>query len=61
MITSTSYPALPCVVCPTTFNSRSIAECRVKTTGNEDRIQVVDLIQLVDRARSGTVPALEAV
>jgi Fe-S oxidoreductase len=46
------------VACPKDFVMYTDA---VKTTGNEDRIQVVDLIQLVDRARSGTVPALEAV
>jgi Fe-S oxidoreductase len=33
----------------------------VKTTGNEERIQVVDLIQLVGRARRSPTPALEAV
>ncbi len=46
------------VACPKDFVMYTDA---VKTTGNEDRIQVVDLIQLVDRARNGTVPALEAV
>jgi Fe-S oxidoreductase len=46
------------VACPKDFVMYTDA---VKTTGNEDRIQVVDLIQLVDRARSGSVSALEAV
>jgi Fe-S oxidoreductase len=46
------------VACPKDFVMYTDA---VKTTGNEERIEVVDLIQLVDRARSGSVPALEAV
>jgi len=46
------------VACPKDFVMYTDA---VKTTGNSERIQVVDLIQLVDRARSGPVPALEAV
>jgi Fe-S oxidoreductase len=46
------------VACPKDFVMYTDA---VKTTGNEERIQVVDLIQLVDRARSGSVSALEAV
>jgi len=33
----------------------------VKTTGNTERIAVIDLIQLVERARSSPAPALEAV
>jgi Fe-S oxidoreductase len=46
------------VACPKDFVMYTDA---VKTTGNEERIQVVDLIQLVDRARSGSASALEAV
>jgi Fe-S oxidoreductase len=46
------------VACPKDFVMYTDA---VKTTGNEEHIQVVDLIQLVDRARSGSVSALEAV
>jgi Fe-S oxidoreductase len=46
------------VTCPKDFVMYTDA---VKTTGNEERIQVVDLIQLVDRARSGAPSALEAV
>ena len=46
------------VACPKDYVMYTDA---VKTTGNDERIQVVDLIQLVEAARSGPVPALEAV
>ncbi|MGE5288575.1 MAG: (Fe-S)-binding protein [Micromonosporaceae bacterium] len=46
------------VACPKDFVMYTDA---VKTTGNEEHIQVVDLIQLVDRARRSPAPALEAV
>jgi Fe-S oxidoreductase len=46
------------VACPKDFVMYTDA---AKTTGNSERIQVVDLIQLVDRARRSPAPALEAV
>jgi len=46
------------VACPKDFVMYSDA---VKTTGNTERIAVIDLIQLVERARSSPAPALEAV
>lgn len=46
------------VACPKDFVMYTDA---AKTTGNDDRISVVDLIQLVDRARRSPAPALEAV
>jgi len=46
------------VACPKDFVMYTDA---VKTTGNAERIQVVDLIQLVDRARRSPVADLEAV
>lgn len=46
------------VACPKDYVMYTDA---VKTTGNEERIQVVDLIQLVDQARRSPAPALEAV
>lgn len=46
------------VACPKDFVMYTDA---VKTTGNEERIQVVDLIQLVDQARHSPVADLEAV
>ena len=42
------------VACPKDFVMYTDA---VKTTGNSERIQVLDLIELVDRARRGPVPA----
>jgi Fe-S oxidoreductase len=45
------------VACPKDFVMYTDA---VKTTGNEDRITVIDLVQLVERARS-PVSALETV
>jgi Fe-S oxidoreductase len=45
------------VACPKDFVMYTDA---VKTTGNEDRITVIDLIQLVDRARQ-PVQSLESV
>jgi hypothetical protein len=46
------------VACPKDFVMYSDA---VKTTGNTERIEVIDLIQLVDRARRSPEAALEAV
>jgi Fe-S oxidoreductase len=46
------------VACPKDFVMYTDA---VKTTGNSERIQVIDLIQLVDQARRSPAPALEAV
>ena len=42
------------MACPKDFVMYTDA---VKTTGNSERIQVLDLIELVDRARRGPVPA----
>jgi Fe-S oxidoreductase len=46
------------VACPKDFVMYTDA---AKTTGNDGRLSVVDLIQLVDRARRSPAPALEAV
>jgi Fe-S oxidoreductase len=45
------------VACPKDFVMYTDA---VKTTGNTERIEVIDLIQLVDRARRSPVPVLGA-